>query len=75
MMSRAQQFTNSEVWHEPTGTLEVVYAPVKGLLHWEELARITKNLDTGLVSRKIIMELGVMKSRQWHGSDTYKRRG
>ena len=35
-------FSNSKVWHEPTGTLEVVYAQVKGLLHWEELARITK---------------------------------
>ena len=57
-------FSNSKVWHEPTGTLEVVYAQVKGLLHWEELARITKNLDTGLVSRKIIMDQGAWSDEE-----------
>ena len=55
-------FTNSEVWHEPTGTLEVVYAQVKGLLHWEELARITRSLNTSLTSRKIIMDQGTGSS-------------
>jgi hypothetical protein len=40
-------FSNSKVWHEPTGTLEVVYAQVKGLLHWEEEAQSYDQDDQG----------------------------
>ncbi len=55
-------FSNSKVWHGLPGTLEVVYAQVKGLLHWEELARITRSLNTSLTSRKIIMDQGTGSS-------------
>ena len=57
-------FSNSNVWHGPSGTLEVVYAQVKELLHWEELARITRSLDTGSVSRKIIMNQGAWSDEE-----------
>jgi hypothetical protein len=57
-------FSNSKVWHGLPGTLEVVYAQVKGLLHWEELARITKSLNTSLTSRKIIMDQGAWSDEE-----------
>ena len=57
-------FSNSKVWHGPSGTLEVVYAQVKGLLHWEELSHITKSLNTGSVSRKIIMDQGAWSDEE-----------
>jgi len=57
-------FSNSKVWHGPSGTLEVVYVQVKELLHWEELAHITRRLDAGSVSRKIIMNQGAWSEEE-----------
>ena len=51
-------FSKSKVWHGLPGNLEVVYAQVKDLLHWEELSRITKSLNTNLTSTKIMMDQG-----------------
>ena len=41
-----------------------MYVQVKELLHWEELARITRSLDTGSVSRKIIMNQGAWSEEE-----------
>ena len=41
-----------------------MYAQVKELLHWEELARITKSLITNLTSRKIIMDQGAWSDEE-----------
>jgi len=57
-------FSKSKVWHGLPGNLEVVYAQVKELLHWEELARITKSLNTNLTSRKIIMDQGAWSDEE-----------
>ena len=57
-------FSKGKVWHRLPGTLEVVYAQVKGLLDWEELARITKSLNTSLTSRRIIMDQGAWSDEE-----------
>jgi hypothetical protein len=57
-------FSKSKVWHGLPGNLEVVYAQEKELLHWEELARITKSLNTNLTSRKIIMDQGAWSDEE-----------
>ena len=51
-------FSKGKVWHGPPGTLEVVYAQVKGLLDWEALALTTKSLNTRSTNRRVIMGQG-----------------
>ena len=57
-MKTQKLYPFSKSRHGLPGNLEVVYAQIKELLHWEELARITKSLITNLTSRKIIMDQG-----------------
>jgi hypothetical protein len=51
-------FPTGKVWHGLSGTLEVVYAQVKGLLDWEALALTTKSLSIHSTSRRVIMDQG-----------------
>ena len=51
-------FPTGKVWHGLPGTLEVVYAQVKGLLDWEALALTTKCLCVHSTSKRVIMDQG-----------------
>ena len=51
-------FSTCKVWHGLPGTLEVVYAQVKGLLDWEALAITIKSLSVHSTSRRVIMDQG-----------------